>query len=71
VIPEARRTPDKHAAQTRCWLELAPEGAQLKVQIPWLRVFVEGLVIVGKLEEAASTGGSSRSDREYSDSLRP
>jgi len=49
------------------------EGAdgQLTRQIPWLRVFVEGVVIVGKLEEAASTGGSSRSDREYSDSLRP
>ena len=28
------------------------EGAarQLKAQIPWLRVFVEGVVIVGKLE---------------------
>ena len=25
-------------------------GAQLKAQIPWLRVFVEGVVIVGKLE---------------------
>ena len=25
-------------------------GAELKAQIPWLRVFVEGVVIVGKLE---------------------
>ena len=25
-------------------------GAQLTRQIPWLRVFVEGVVIVGKLE---------------------
>ena len=25
-------------------------GAQLSPEIPWLRVFVEGVVIVGKLE---------------------
>jgi len=31
-------------------LELAPEGAELKVQIPWLRVFVEGVVIVDEPE---------------------
>ena len=26
-------------------------GAELKAPIPWLRVFVEGVVIVGKLEK--------------------
>ena len=28
----------------------ADDGAQLKAQVPWLRVFVEGVVIVGKVE---------------------
>ena len=28
---------------------LAPTGAQLTPQIPWLRVFVEGVVIVGSI----------------------
>jgi len=29
----------------------SPADAQLTRQIPWLRVFVEGVVIVGKLED--------------------
>ena len=33
----------------QAWIEREAVGAQLKVQIPWLRVFVEGVVIVGKL----------------------
>ena len=28
----------------------SPADGELKPQIPWLRVFVEGVVIVGKLE---------------------
>jgi len=28
----------------------SPADGELKAQIPWLRVFVEGVVIVGKLE---------------------